>query len=165
MQIGRGEPTIYIRATGIPPNCGGTRFLRKEEVQKLYPHHTNAKRLDYVFRHGKGQKVPRKIGYRLIEKYKDIYRVGEDGKILRNLQDDLDDMKYQEVKSLAMRYGIRHEDVGEKADKLKHMVRTCRDHGITPLSEEEWERRKENKTTTDFTMPYKELLEQAASDE
>lgn len=157
------EAKILVKDRSVPRNAGTSRFLTKEEMHKLYPHNYHVQRTDVVFRHGKAEAVPKKIGYALIQKYDAVVRVDAKNNILSQ-KDDLEDMKYQDMKSLAMRYGISHRDTNVKHEELADMIRQCRELEIVPITEDEWERRKEQGTTTDFTMPFEELLKQAEAE-
>lgn len=130
-------PQIKDKAASKYPR---SRFLTTEELDQAQPNERHHQSLDQVFHPDHPEEFPREICQAFIEKYDAIVAVDSQGKEQR-LKDELDDMDYNQLQSLASRYNVK---IGKKKeDELRQTLREEIEKGdplekgiITPTSQD-----------------------------
>jgi|TARA_R100000501_G_C2577309_1_gene81885 hypothetical protein len=127
------------------PNAPSSKFLSRDEVVKLFPG-IMPKKMNFIFRYDIPMEVGDNVGEKLIDKYPNALEV--DGKIEKmkdepelkiepvgvdkRKPDELDRMKYQALKSLAVQYGIPSRRTFVKKPELIALIRWKKEKGTIP---------------------------------
>jgi len=94
--------------------CPTSRFLTKEEIHDIRPYNQKH-RINFIFK--ELEDVDNDLALKLLEKYKSIQRVDEDGNPIDN-NDELQNMKHFKLLELAKKEGVKIEFGIKKQDLL-----------------------------------------------
>lgn len=127
---------MFIVDNDCQQGCPTSRMILKKEYMELFPDAVHPRVLSYIFKYKVPMEIEDNIGKVLLSKYPTLETLGEPV-VDEKPKDDLEDMKYNDLRVLAMRYGFTGVETQVKKDELMLMVRDARDLGGTPISLEE----------------------------
>jgi len=110
---------IDTRATEEAPS---SLFLTRFEFMDLYPYRLNS-RMNYIFKHDQPKEVPDGEAKLLMKKYPHVIKWDKTGAIVEtNRHQELNDMKYNDLKKYAATLSMPFGEIRVKRDILIHKI-------------------------------------------
>lgn len=138
-----GEATAHYKTS---------RSLMPEEFAKVVPTE-HSRMFHLIFRYRVPHKLPRKLALAFVEKFPSVFICNENLEPL-GANDDLEDMKFMDLKRLMIRmvWADRNDSPGQDElemtkNGLIEYIRELRDSGVEPLTEEELIAHREKRKT------------------
>ena len=131
-----------IDTAAIKGRGATSKFLDAKDYHKLYPGKAIRSK-DYIFEPGMPKELPEKEAYALMVKYKTLRVVGKDSTDILPIQDDLENMTWEELIETGVRYRVNLLRIGR--EKLKTEIRKKRKEGVIPLTDNEYNAYMKNK--------------------
>lgn len=117
---------MYIVDVDTTPGCKTSRMITKVEHEKLYPEVDHSRAINYIFKHKIPVDIPEEQVEMLIEKYPTLRKTDEYGEITKangGLKAELDGMKWNELKSYAVKKcGMPFKETNMKRDELTQKI-------------------------------------------
>jgi|24BtaG_2_1085350.scaffolds.fasta_scaffold05381_3 hypothetical protein len=127
-------------------NCPTSKFLSRKEFAELFPDRM-PRRMNFLFKYNVPLIVEEDIGIKLIDKYPNaldvcdkVEKLSDEPKldvkpvsVEKGKSDELDKMKYQKLKALAVNYGIPYKRTFVKKPELIALIRWKKNAGVIPL--------------------------------
>ena len=127
---------MFIIDNDCQQGCPTSRMILKKEYMDLFPEAVHPRVLSYIFKYKVPMEIEDNIGKVLLSKYPTLETLGEPI-VAEKPEDDLEDMKYNDLRVLAMRYGWTGVETQAKKNELMLMIKESRKLGETPISLEE----------------------------
>ena len=127
---------MFIIDNDCQQGCPTSRMILKKEYMDLFPEAVHPRVLSYIFKYKVPMEIEDNIGKVLLSKYPTLETLGEPI-VAEKPEDDLEDMKYNDLRVLAMRYGWTGVETQAKKNELMLMIKESRKLGETPISIEE----------------------------
>ena len=144
------ENYLLVMDSATPQYAPTSRMIRQSEYKELYPEKDHARKLAFIFKYRKPERIPEIQALFLVKKYetldlvddkhvpisiRDATKALEDGV---QQPDDLSDMNYFKIQELSWLYGIdRATFHSMKKVDLKKEIRRLRKLGMEPMTPEE----------------------------